>query len=386
MRPEGCPILFAIASLTAARAQCPQGSVRVWEITVPPTAYDETLMDFPVPVRIPPTLDPTMLTAVRPDGTVVPVELEPGTPRVLWTPMTLRPDAPTSVDLCSVRPLDAPVWDASFVLVYHLADWSLDSANGDLGTVDVSPTIQLGIIGDASRFAGEGHGIDTHIGTYLATWTLEAWVRPDALPRNTHRNGLVMRDDNFELAWDHDVPEYGPGNVGFREVGNPVWHSLPHGEHAVGVWAHVAGVFDGTTLTTYRNGVEVARESGIGSQPVHVELTTKIGRHGSVADPGFEGVLDEVRVSSVARSPTWIRATVEFGNGTRGAQVRLVPPPPTPDTGSPDTDVPVDTDTDDDTGPSDTEEPDGVAAFALPCGCSARQRSNPWLWHLLARR
>ena len=85
MRPEGCPILFAIASLTAARAQCPQGSVRVWEITVPPTAYDETLMDFPVPVRIPPTLDPTMLTAVRPDGTVVPVELEPGTPRVLWT-------------------------------------------------------------------------------------------------------------------------------------------------------------------------------------------------------------------------------------------------------------------------------------------------------------
>jgi len=74
---------------------------------------------------------------------------------------------------------------------------------------------------------------------------------------------------------------------------------------AAGTWYHIAGVYNGTQMLLYLNGVQSG--TPITMTPVSSSLTeANIGAH-SGHDQNWNGTIDEVRISSAARSAAWIK-------------------------------------------------------------------------------
>ncbi len=81
-------------------------------------------------------------------------------------------------------------------------------------------------------------------------------------------------------------------------------HLRVNGALSNGVRYHVAGTWDGTTLRVFLNGVERDSKTPGGS------LGAFSGGNISDADPteAMDGIIDEDRISNIARSPDWIAA------------------------------------------------------------------------------
>ena len=120
---------------------------------------------------------------------------------------------------------------------------------------------------------------------------------------------------------------------GGAPAGGGIFDSVGHGdvfapdELPTGTWSYLAVTYDGSTLRLYVDGVEVSStpESGwlkASSSPLEIGGDSIFGQY-------FQGVIDEVRVYSVARSEDQVRTDMRtpVGAGTRAA-----PPPPAPGT------------------------------------------------------
>ena len=83
-----------------------------------------------------------------------------------------------------------------------------------------------------------------------------------------------------------------------------------------GQWVHVAGVYDGSTVRIYVNGVQQGSTPFTGSlmsytQPLY------IGAHGQPAEFA-KGVIDEVRIYSQALSPAQVQGLFTFAPVANG--------------------------------------------------------------------
>jgi hypothetical protein len=84
-----------------------------------------------------------------------------------------------------------------------------------------------------------------------------------------------------------------------------------------GQWYHLSGRFDGTSLTFFVNGVPQDSSIAVTSVPASTE-PLQIGHNSDQPLRGFRGNIDEVRISTVARTDDWIRASYEGAHpGTR---------------------------------------------------------------------
>jgi len=79
------------------------------------------------------------------------------------------------------------------------------------------------------------------------------------------------------------------------------------GAVTVGSWHHLAATWDGATLRAYVDGTEVGNVAASGLLGVGPAMTVTLGNV-ATADRGIDGVIDEVRVEGVARSPAWLAA------------------------------------------------------------------------------
>jgi len=89
-------------------------------------------------------------------------------------------------------------------------------------------------------------------------------------------------------------------------------HQLRGGGPAGGVedtWYYVVGTYDGSYIRAYVNGVEEAADPSTGTLTSH-ESGSTIGYWSGVATC-HEGEMDEVRVSDIARSAAWIKASYD---------------------------------------------------------------------------
>jgi len=150
--------------------------------------------------------------------------------------------------------------------------------------------------------------------------TVEAWIYPMSLPKNSDAGIIVSRPywsiepwQAFELRIDNywsenDDPRIEwiisdgnvPGNWGVTLDPNPP---------VVGGWTHIAGTYDGSKLRLYING-NLVDES---------DYTANIGTGttgfyiGGLAWEYFNGLIDEVRLWNVVRTQSEIQSTM---NGT----------------------------------------------------------------------
>jgi len=128
-------------------------------------------------------------------------------------------------------------------------------------------------------------------------FTLEAWVRADGFQS---RQGLINKTENceFGLFANDGVP-----NFVVHLGGNYVDATDAATRLAPGRWYHLAGVFDGGEVRLYVDGGLVARTPASGARtlrPVPLLVGADVDDAGN-ANSHFQGLVDELRVSAVAR-------------------------------------------------------------------------------------
>ena len=217
------------------------------------------------------------------------------------------------------------MWDANYVGVWHLnesgtgaVDEFVDSSGttnhgrGGDGTAADVPTQDTtnGQIGNAQSFDGTDYVEVAHDATLvgMANLTVSAWVKPGSL--GTQRHFLEKVSSAYELTLDNlDTYGFGVRNDGgtFSGVG---------GGTVTTAWAHVASRYDGSDVYGYVNGGSIGSDPHTGAIRNDVN-PLMIGCDGNTSDgcevtEFFDGLLDEVRISNIARSACWI--TTDYNN------------------------------------------------------------------------
>jgi len=216
-------------------------------------------------------------------------------------------------------------YDSSYVGVWHLneigngiADEFEDSTSynndgqGGSGNSSYIPTRIEGKIGGGQDF----DGIDDHINSGYSTSldiggtqiTLEAWIN---FPGNDPLNYLGIISHS---GWDQ----------GYRLViensADPLCFHLPEDtftlvsaqDTPIDSWVHVVGVYDGSNMMIYINGVkdtnELSKTDNIVTTPNEFWIGHGDNAVGETWSYPWNGSIDEVRISNIARSTDWIKA------------------------------------------------------------------------------
>lgn len=154
--------------------------------------------------------------------------------------------------------------------------------------------------------------------------TVEAWIKPIAF---THEfPGIVCKWDWSSINPQRSYSLYltGYNKVWFMLSNDSLWHdeySLQSSAVlSTDTWYYIAGVYNGSVMKLYINGVKDAEKnailtiySGTAKLSIGSSMTD-----GSVAtDETFNGIIDEVRISNVSRSASEISANWNDGKGKR---------------------------------------------------------------------
>jgi len=220
---------------------------------------------------------------------------------------------------CGNQESPEDVWDSNFVMVQHLRDETTsttsDSTSNDNDGTKKGANEPLETTGGKMDGAQDFDGSDDYIGIadndgldHLAGegFTYTAWIKSDFL--DSYRAVVTHRDPGSDAMvglWTFN------NNALHAEVKNDGRTSQASGDIGVslstGTWYYVgltrtnAGAID-----VWHNGISYSLGTCTGnitpSEPLY------IGRHSTAATQYFDGVIDEVRLSNIRRSDSWIAA------------------------------------------------------------------------------
>ena len=153
--------------------------------------------------------------------------------------------------------------------------------------------------------------------------TLEAWVQPAASQGATAQilaHGInFAADAAVSLAITDSGANYSVSSTDAAGV-HGVTFPVPAGDLGTTSWIHLAGTFDGSKWTLYRNGVSVASAaSTVGA--VAVDAQWAIGHNGEGGGEVFAGGVDEVAIYGKALSAAQIKAHYDAATATAAAPV-----------------------------------------------------------------
>ncbi len=208
-------------------------------------------------------------------------------------------------------------WSNSFLGVYHLSDGttinfnsSTGSNNGTGGGGSHSPTATTGKIDGAGNFvAATNQWIDLGV-INSAALTYSGWVN---IPSLVNAYGRVLCVDNLSTAHTLAVKSNGKLTVEFAATTSVFYDGTGSHTLSTNTWYFLAGTYNSTSgLIGYVNAASDGTVSANGAAKTNWTDHTAIGTDVSGGSNGFNGVIDEVRISSVARSADWI--TTEYNN------------------------------------------------------------------------
>jgi hypothetical protein len=232
------------------------------------------------------------------------------------------------------------VWPSSYLAVHHLEETAgtvtdSTSRHNDGTPLNNPQQNAPGKIDGGDAFDGVNDSIQLpQVYTATGAFTFEAWVNSAVKQgymisqRDTSSNGVFL--------------QYYPSSGSFEFYVNSVRLSLPA---STNVWHYVVGGFDGTTASLSVDGgtpVTAAATVTWPAQNTYLADRATTGR-------AFQGSLDEIRLSNVARDASYIQTTYRNQNDptsfyvveTTEANAALAVRNPSPVDGA--TDVPTDT-------------------------------------------
>jgi biopolymer transport protein ExbB len=209
---------------------------------------------------------------------------------------------------------------AGYESVHHLGASLTDvAANGHNLTSSGSPGEITGQIGVASDLDGNGDyytlGQGDNDFDFTTAMSASAWVKVDAFTDDWQ--AIIAKADT---AWRLARAE-GTNAVGFGSTSGGVQDNL-NGTKNIndGAWHHVAIVLDNGTKYLYVDGVKDVEATYGGSLDPNSK-NVRIGRNEDFTSRDWDGQIDEVRISGVARSAAWIAAEHLTATSTTFVQI-----------------------------------------------------------------
>lgn len=219
------------------------------------------------------------------------------------------------------------VWDVNFRGVWHLRDLTTSSVrdstvNNNTGNKRAAnePIETDGIIGRGQNFDGVNDVITAPDSVSLnlaSTGTIESWVR---IPSNLAIWGVLASKRTTGafsgFSYGLDLSSSGRNIRGL--VSNGSSGNIIQGATALTLdtWNHVAFVWNGTSLRVYLNSVSDATPVSQTANPFVNTFPLTIGGCIATPDGWYRGIIDEMQISSIARTSAWIRASFHSGNNS----------------------------------------------------------------------
>jgi hypothetical protein len=200
-----------------------------------------------------------------------------------------------------------------------VAWWKFDETEGSKAA-DSSDSNNIGIlvgepkwqptggkIGGALQFDGVDDYVETNFAGNLPVWSVAAWVNGNAAPASRGPSGLIHRDKNFQINWDHQNENF-RGAAGTQVAGT--WYAASFKDLQANTWYHLVATYDGENLKAYKDGALMTSTStAVGGSDAESE-TLKLGKHAlyTNATNHFGGILDDVRIYNYPLSQAEITA------------------------------------------------------------------------------
>jgi hypothetical protein len=216
------------------------------------------------------------------------------------------------------------VWDANFKGVWHMKEVNAtdSTSNSNDGTESGGVTYtDSGKIDGADDFDGTDGYIDLPDGFVqsadditFAAWIYwdgpagEDWQRIFDFGTGTTVNMFLTPNNGGTDTPRFAITTGGAGSE--QQITGPSALSTD-------TWHHIAVTIDDATATgiLYIDGVNVSSNTGMTLSPSDLGNTNQnwFGRSQYSADPYFDGVIDEPRISNTSRTAAWIKASYESG-------------------------------------------------------------------------
>jgi hypothetical protein len=150
----------------------------------------------------------------------------------------------------------------------------------------------------ASHLSLSGGSSSVPLPTGNDPYTVEAWINPRSYSNGVNQAQGIVGWGNWGATNQTNALRLD----GDGRVFNYWWNNRLASEPVVplNTWTHVAASFDGTTRRIFVNGVLVASDTPTGHNVTRVD-NLRVGFTDNGVYDGFDGYIDDVRVTSGAR-------------------------------------------------------------------------------------
>ncbi|MET4083598.1 hypothetical protein ABIB40_003570 [Pedobacter sp. UYP30] len=238
---------------------------------------------------------------------------------------------------------EATVW-SDYKTVFHFKEnmytgTTKDATAGLVGTNTgmTATNLVAGKIGTAYNFNGTTQKIEVQSSpAYAITsspYTLSAWINIKSTTPPFDDQKIIGNQTSAGFGYKMGLntnTTYGT-NPEMQSDGNPDRFGQPNTTGpffttALNTWYYVQGVYNGTTLAMYVNGVAQQTRTGIGAPSAGGVLNIGVGEGGNAF--WFNGIIDEPRVSQTAKDANWGLSEYRNQNnpGTTGTLPSVVLP------------------------------------------------------------
>ena len=302
------------------------------QITIDHTQVENTFADFPVLVYA------TGLSNIKANGADIRFTLSDGTteiPREIesysggtlwaWVKVTLTKDSGDSTDDVIYMYYGNPgatepapgatygsenVWSSNYKMVQHMKDITTSTTNDSTSndsdgtkTGAGEPAVTTdGKIDNAQDFDGSNDKIDTPLADTLGDFTIEAWFKDTGEATMYERIVDKSYTGGFWIGRNSTTANQWGGGV--KDAASPygIFVTLTDGE-----WHHIVSRREGTTHHIIGDGGAVSTSATVTGDALD---NTAIRIGADVDGSSFtyvSALIDEVRVSNIARSANWIQ-------------------------------------------------------------------------------
>jgi len=202
------------------------------------------------------------------------------------------------------------------------------SGNGNHGTLVNGPTFTTGQIGQAINLDGGNDYINVPNSSSFepaSALTVSVWIKADDIAQ-VNKGIITKRHTDLVDPWNSYIISTNasePKNYSFCITTSSVDICVADTTAITTSWTHIVGVYDGSEMHIYYNGVENATPVSKSGNIDYTSLPLRIGSALTNA-AFFNGLIDDVRIYNHALSAQEIQDLFTAGGG--GSQTQTVTP------------------------------------------------------------